>query len=131
MARLTNPEGMAWAAALYRRLRPAWKNNEFKGAFLTPGFAYHMENTFATDRVLAKIDECAGMIEDEIGATAKRWDNGTPESWRTSQIAKMENFAKVRNEYCLYHVKQYFGQSDDEMMRRFGSVGTQPPSTGS
>ena len=110
-------------------MRTLLKNDEFKELFLTR-FAYHMENTFATDRVLAKIDECAGMIEDEIGRDRERWDNGTAESWRNSQIAKMENFAKVRNEYCLYHVKQHFGLSDDEMMRRFGSVGTQPPSTG-
>ena len=131
MARLTNPEGMGVGNGISTvLLRTLLKNNEFKELFLTR-FAYHMENTFATDRVLAKIDECAGMIEDEIGRDRERWDNGTAESWRNSQIAKMENFAKVRNEYCLYHVKQYFGLSDDEMMRRFGSVGTQPPSTGS
>lgn len=127
VARLTNPKGMGAGNGISTvLLRTLLKNNEFKEMFLTR-FADHLQNTFATDRVLAKVEECAKMIEDEIGRDRERWQNGTAESWRTNQIAKMESFARVRNEYCLYHLKQYFNLSDDEMMKRFGSVGTKPP----
>jgi len=109
-------------------IRTLLKNDTFKQQFLQR-CALHFNTTFATDRVLAKINECAAAIEDEMGRDRERWDSGTAQSWRNVQIKKMEDFSKVRSGYMIYFVRKNFNLTEAETVSIFGSAGVVPPSS--
>ena len=105
-------------------LRTLLKNETFKELFLKR-YAYHLQNTFATDRVLAKIDELSKNIEDEVARDRERWNTGTMDGWR-NQLNKMISFVKVRNDYVIYFARRYFNLSEADTIARFGSAGVNP-----
>lgn len=126
LARITNEKGMGATGGISTMiLRRLLQNSTFKELFLER-YAYHLSNTFATDRVLAKIEELSSNIEDEIGRDRERWDSGTVDGWR-NQLKRMTNFVEVRNGYMIYFAREYFGLSEQETIERFGSAGTKPP----
>ncbi len=127
IARMTDPDGMGAGHGVSTVLiRALLKNDTFKQQFLQR-CALHFNTTFAPDRVQAKINECVAAIEDEIGRDRERWDSGTAESWRNSQITKMESFAKVRSGYMIYFVRKYFNLTEAQTVDIFGSAGVIPP----
>ena len=129
IARMLNPEGMGAGNSISTALlRGLIKNQEFKQLFLER-CVLHFNTTFARDRVLAKIEECASALEGEIGRDRERWKNGTEESWRRLQISKMQSFTRVRSDYMIYFVRKNLGLSVAETKALFGSEGVQPPSS--
>ena len=123
--RMFDPTGMGAHGIDNALLLNLIKNPEFKQQFLQR-CAYHFKNTFATDRVLAKIDECKKIIEDEIGRDRTRWNDGTVAGWQ-GQIDKVISFVKVRTGYMVYFIQNYFSLTDQQTIGLFGSKGTQPP----
>ncbi len=127
IARMFNPNGMGAHGIDNTLLLGLIKNPGFKQQFLER-CAFHFKNTFATERVLAKIDECKKVIEDEVGRDRERWQDGTVAGWQ-GQIDKVISFVKVRTDYMVYFVRSYFGLSEQQTIQLFGSAGKQPPAT--
>lgn len=92
------------------------QNDSFRNQFLTR-FAYHMNNTFETQRVLSMIDELAEGIEPEIKRNYNRW-TGSYSLWK-SCVQKLKDFITARPHYVNMYIKQYFNLTDEEM-RSYG-----------
>lgn len=126
VARLLNPNGMGAGQGIPTTLlRTLIKNPTFKQQFLER-FAFHLNNTFHKDRVIAKINECADAIDDEMARDREKWPPGTRDSWRNVQVQKMIDFVEVRTPYILYFIQKNFSLSDDQMISIFGELGTAP-----
>ncbi len=125
--RVFNPGGMGAHGIDNTLLLGLIKNPGFKTQFIER-CVFHFKNTFATDRVLAKIEECKKIIEDEIGRDRTRWEDGTVAGWQ-GQIDKVVSFVKVRTDYMVYFVRSYFSLSEQQTVQLFGSSGKQPPAT--
>lgn len=87
--RWPNPD---WATFLFRNMM---KNQSFKEQY-TRRFAYHLENTFATDRVLSAIDSLAAVIRPLMPAHIQRWNYPESISFWENEIDKMKHFATKR-----------------------------------
>ena len=110
---VTNPEG----TGIGRRLSTALivnllKNKEFESLFIER-LAYHLNNTFKTERVLATIDEFAGAIEAEMPRNQARW-GGTISGWY-SQVQMLRNFAEKRQAIMMPHIQRKFNLTSEEM----------------
>ena len=124
VARLTDPAGMGAGHGVSTALiRSLLKNDEFEQLFLER-FAYHLNNTFNKERVLAKINECADAIDNEIDRDFERWDCGSRTTWRNNQLKILTKFAEKRVNYLLRDIQNYFNLSNDKMMDIFGAVYT-------
>lgn len=110
---VTNPEGtgtgkMFSTALMYNLL----KNDSFKDEFIRR-FAYHLNNTFSSDRVISIIDEMAKKIEPEIPDQVARW-GGSVQRWH-NEVQKLRDFAKQRPSILLKFIIQQFNLSDEEI----------------
>lgn len=123
VARMTDPRGMGANKGISTiLLRSLLKNDEFKQQFLER-FAYHLNYTFKKERVIAKINECADAIDNEIDRDFAKWKCGTRETWRNNQINKqLINYAEKRVNYLLKYIQQHFNLRDSQMMEIFGAV---------
>lgn len=84
-----NPD---WATFLFRNMM---KNHEFKDQY-TKRFAYHLENTFSTDRVISIIDSLAAVIRPLMPMHIQRWNYPESISIWESEIESMKRFAAKR-----------------------------------
>ncbi len=90
------------------------KNSEFRNEFIDR-MAFHLNNTFTTERVIERINEMEKAIEDEMPRQTKRWPaGGDMNSWRR-QVQRLRNFAENRNRILMGHIQGKFGLSDREM----------------
>ncbi|MDP2892328.1 MAG: CotH kinase family protein, partial [Bacillota bacterium] len=129
-------EGTGYGNGLNNSLpRGLLKNDGFRQKFLER-FAYHLQNTFSKERVLEKIHELAGNIDEEMKRDRVRWPRdgygnsaGTYETWKSSQIKRLETFAEKREGWVLWSIKKYFNYTDEQMKEIFGKAGTRPPSS--
>ena len=88
------------------------RNPDFRNRFVERS-AYHLNNTFKTERVLNRIDELASNIEPEMPRHLERW-GGSMANWQR-QINVLRTFAELRQGHVLNHIKNYFNLSDEEM----------------
>ena len=84
-----NPD---WSTFLFRNLM---KNQAFKDRYVER-FAYHLENTFATDRVTQVIDSLAAMIRPLMPEHIQRWNYPESMPFWESRIDRMKRFANQR-----------------------------------
>lgn len=115
-------------------------NNEDFRIFFINRFLYHLDTTFASDRLLAMIDEKQQELEPEMQEFFDRWGSGDPnllEKWY-AEIDEMRQFAFNRKEYILTHISDQFDLTGMSRLRIstdtvFGSVsvnGHQIPDNG-
>jgi hypothetical protein len=110
---VTNPEGTGVGRRLSTvLLANLLKNNDFKEEFLQR-FAYHLNYTFAPERVINIIDEIAGDIEPEMPSHFQRW-GGTVNSWQT-HVQSLRNFAQQRPAIVVRHIQRKFNLTNAEM----------------
>ncbi len=88
------------------------KNSEFRREFIER-MAYHLNNTFTPDRVIARIDAMEKVIENEMPRQIERW-GGSMDSWRR-QVEKLRTFARNRNRILMGHIQAKFNLSNKEM----------------
>ncbi len=88
------------------------RNSDFRERFIERS-AFHLNNTFKTERVIEKIDELASNIEPEMPRHLDRW-GGSMDRWHR-QVEVLRNFAELRQEHVLNHLKSYFNLSEEEM----------------
>jgi spore coat protein CotH len=112
---MINPSGTGAGGSFSTRLiNGLLKNDEFRSQFIER-FAWHLKNTFATDRVISIIDELAAEIEPEMAMNVERWER--PESvaaWK-SYVDVLRNFARRRPAIIVEHLKQHFNLSAEEI----------------
>ncbi len=110
---VTNPAGTGYNRALSTALMCGLLDNpDFRQLFIER-LAYHLNNTFETDRVIKQIERLAGNIENEMPRHLERW-GGSMVSWM-NQIDMLTTFAANRQPYLLSHIQAYFSLSDDDM----------------
>jgi len=114
LASLTDPKGTGWAQRLSTLLTTKLlQNTEFRQQLLER-FAYHLNYTFARERVVGRIDEIAATLEPEMPRHLQRWGGGSMEDWRI-EVRKLRVFAEKRPAIVLGHIQSEFGLSDEEM----------------
>ena len=96
-----NPD---WSTFLFRNLM---KNQAFKDSYVER-FAYHLENTFTTERVTQVIDSLATMIRPLMPDHIKRWNYPESMPFWESRIDRMKRFARQRpciaRSMLIYHL---------------------------
>ncbi|MGI6658256.1 MAG: CotH kinase family protein [Dethiobacteraceae bacterium] len=113
LAYVTNPEGTGVGRHLYTTLLVnLLKNREFKAEFIRRA-AYHLNHTFAAERVIQRIDELAGAIEPAMPRHLQRW-GGSMQGWR-QHIQRLRDFARQRPAIVARHFQQKFNLSAAEM----------------
>ncbi|NLZ93301.1 MAG: hypothetical protein GX922_04690, partial [Firmicutes bacterium] len=113
LAYVTNPAGTGVGRHLSTVLLVnLLKNQEFKAEFINR-LAYHLNNTFAKDRVINRINELAAAIESEMPDHLKRW-GGSMSAWH-SQVQKLRDFAEKRPAIVVKHIQQKFNLTNAQM----------------
>jgi hypothetical protein len=92
------------------------QNADFRDRFLVR-FAWHLDHTFAPDRVLAEIDALASAMEAEMPRHFLRWP-GDFDAWRR-HVGRLRVFARQRPDVLREHVRVAFGLSAADL-RRYG-----------
>ncbi|MBO4383902.1 MAG: CotH kinase family protein [Clostridia bacterium] len=95
------------------------KNRDFRDMFLKR-YAYIIENVLNEERILARIDELAAIMEPELAADRARF--GLSVSLWYDYVNVLRNFIRggKRTTTVLAGLKRYFGLSDAEMTQYFG-----------
>ena len=113
LAYVTNPAGTGVGRHLSTVLLVnLLKNQEFKAEFINR-FAYHLNHTFAKERVINRINELAAAIESEMPDHFKRW-GGSMSAWYY-QVQKLRDFAEKRPAIVVKHIQQKFNLTDAQM----------------
>ncbi|MDW7740331.1 MAG: CotH kinase family protein, partial [Bacillota bacterium] len=113
LASMTNPAGTGYNNAVSTTLTVnLLRNEEFKKEFIER-FAYHLNNTFTAEKVIARIDELASKIEPEMPRQVERW-GGSMERWYR-EVEHLRNFARQRPAIVTEQIRRKFNLSDQEM----------------
>jgi hypothetical protein len=113
LAFVTNPQGTGYARSLRTTLMTnLLANREFRALFLER-LAYHLNNTFATQRVLDRIDLLADNIASEMPRQIARW-GGSMSRWE-EEVEVLRTFARNRHTYLHRYIQEYFRLSNEEM----------------
>jgi len=101
--------------------RVALRNENFQDFFLKR-LAHHLQNTLATENVLARIDELCAEIRPEMARERERWD-GNVESWE-QDVQDIKDFitqpgrdVELIDAFCLY-----LGLTEAEKASYFGGM---------
>jgi hypothetical protein len=89
------------------------KNKGFKQKFLER-LAYHIDVTFESSKVLARIDEIAAQMEPYMDRDFKKWDYGTVQTWEKNMDA-LRDYVTKHPAKLKQQMKEYFHLSDEEM----------------
>ncbi len=113
LAFVTNPQGTGYARSLRTTLMSnLLANRDFREHFIER-LAYHLNHTFAAQRVLERIDLLAGNIEDEMPRQIARW-GGSMSRWE-KEVEVLRIFARNRHAYLYRYIQEYFRLSNEEM----------------
>ncbi|MBQ8741913.1 MAG: CotH kinase family protein [Clostridia bacterium] len=98
------------------------KNEEFVDLFYSR-FAYHMKETFDEEKILAKIDEIASVIDSEVQRERKRWGSSY-NSWKTS-VNELRRFVTdlgkgSRARALIQQLIDRFSLDDEAIIKYFG-----------
>jgi len=88
-------------------LRALLKNNNFRAQFLDK-FAFHLQHTFAPDRVLAKLDYFSALYKKQIQYQIDRWGYPADMAAWENRIAEIREFAVKRPCFLRSHIMDYF-----------------------
>lgn len=116
-----NPEGMGvnlgFSTLIFRSLI---QNDEWKQMFLER-FAYHLENTFSAEKVIARADEITATLIDELPREKEKF-GGTMRNYEL-HMQRFKEYAEKKPTVILYELQTNLGLSDDEMIEIFGKTG--------
>ena len=94
------------------------RNPGWKEAFIER-YAYHLNNTFAPEKLLALFEQMVDELEPEMARHIARW--GYPKSmsaWK-NDIDEIRDFLTVRTKNVKKHLQSYFHLSDARMAELF------------
>jgi len=113
LASMTSPAGTGVRQSVDTTLTVnLLRNNDFTTE-LIERFAYHINNTFASERTVDRITILADNIESEMPRQIDRW-GGSMEHWRR-EIEQLKEFARLRPLIVMEHVQKKFQLSDEKM----------------
>lgn len=113
LAFVTNPAGTGYARSLNTDLMTGLlRNRDFRDKFLEH-LVYHLNYTFATERVINRIDELAANIETEMPKHLERW-GGSMSNWEY-HVNVLRTFAENRQHYLLRYIRSYFNLTGEDM----------------
>jgi len=87
------------------------RNEEFRQRFVER-FAHHLDHTFVTERVVARIEQEASELRPEMKTHCRRWGMSM-QVWE-KQITKMRQFAERRPGVVRAQFQQFFELSAEE-----------------
>jgi hypothetical protein len=88
------------------------QNAEFRQMFLDR-FAFHINVTYAPERVIDRIDQIQAMIIDEMPADRAKWGYSY-DRW-LAQVQYLRDYATKRPTFIKNHLKTNFGLSDAQL----------------
>ncbi len=103
----TEPDGPAWPNPAWSTfiLRKLLENPKFEKEFINC-MADHLNTTFTSDRVLAKLEELYANLAPEMPRQLDRWSL-SKRRWE-NHVDRMRAFAKKRPAYMRKHMKKTF-----------------------
>ncbi len=109
---VTDPDNTEWPNPSYstRPIRLALEIPQFRERFIQT-LTTSLGTTFKAERVIGMIDEFQNNIKDEFPYHAQRW--GLNAGTWNSEVERMRNFARQRNDYLLRHVAEFFDLGDN------------------
>ena len=84
-------------------------------------FAYHLENTFSEEKVVARADEITATLIDELPREKEKF-GGTMRNYEL-HMQRFKEYAAKKPTVILYELQTNLGLSDDEMIEIFGKTG--------
>ena len=93
------------------------KNKEFREKFIIRYFR-HVKTTFATDRMLAVMDELSAEIKDEMPRQAERWGEPTVSYWNYNKKIIKEIITK-KPEMAKQQIKEAFRLSNKQVQKYY------------
>jgi len=99
-----------WSTFILRNLL---KNKDFEIAF-TNRFLNHLNDSFASDKVLARLEEVVAEYQPEIPRHRERW-NIKQKRW-DQEVALMKLFAKERPAYMRKHLHEMFDTGEEAVV---------------
>ena len=101
------------------------ENPQFKDQMIRR-LVWHLENTYAPERVIARIDELAQEVAHDLPYNYERW-GGSYASWQ-EHVQFLRDFVKSeendRVAAMVQSAQRAFKLSDEEMARYFGDLYT-------
>ena len=92
-------------------------NPDYREFFLTR-FAWHLENIWNEENIIARVDEIEALIGPDMVKDCARWGRFTPAGWH-NEVEVLRNFAGVRKDAVTAYVMDYFDLTPEEM-RSYG-----------
>lgn len=109
-----NPAGAGHENRLNNQLlRGLLSNADFRDQFVKR-FAYHLQYTFAPERVFSIIDALAGNIASEIPNNLERWSRPTSMNQWRSEVQVLKDFAVNRPRYVIRHLSRHLSLTQEE-----------------
>ncbi|UKS25801.1 CotH kinase family protein [Paenibacillus sp. HWE-109] len=90
------------------------KNDTFREQFLTR-FAFHLQQTFQSDRVISVIDAIYNQMKPEMGRHLDKW-GGSMAEWETN-VDGLRKFAKERPSYMRKQLQDEFHLTEEQMLK--------------
>ncbi|RKH43995.1 hypothetical protein D7Y23_28395 [Corallococcus sp. AB050B] len=102
---LNDPKLEAWSVLLLRGLL---QSPEFKARFIER-FVWHLEHTFASERVTALLDAAVAELEPEMRGQVARWSQpASMEAWRV-QLEELRETLRQRPAFMRQLLEQHLG----------------------
>ena len=94
------------------------ENDEWREKFIER-YAYHLNNTFAPERLRTLLDAMAAEIRTEMPRHIERWEQpSSMERWE-SNVERLANMAEEKVEITKQDLKEFFNLSDSRMQELF------------
>lgn len=87
-------------------------NPQFREKFLQR-LAWQINHIWTEENVNARIDQIQALIAEDMVKDCKRW--GRSYSYWEESVASLRKFARIRNDYLLGYIQDYFDLTDAQM----------------
>lgn len=111
---LLDPNGHGAASFDNSIIRNLLKNDEFRSRFITT-YCYHIQNTFAPERVVPILNSMADTIDNEIKLNQARWGYPNYNTWKESTIPFLRTYLESKPDIALQQIKESFDLTDEEL----------------
>lgn len=93
------------------------KNDGWREAFIER-YAYHLNNTYTQEKLLALLDEMVAEMEPEMERHIQKWGSPTMSVWKRS-VDEVRDFLTDRPQIAKQHLKSYFNLSTERYNELF------------
>ncbi|MCC8079356.1 MAG: CotH kinase family protein [Oscillospiraceae bacterium] len=111
---LLDPEGHGAADFSNVIIRKLLQNDDFRDEFIT-AYCYHIQNTFAAERVVPILEAMAEKIDGEIPLQQARWGYPVYDTWKNSTLPFLRGVLEAKPELAAQQLKSSFSLTDEQL----------------